>query len=192
MLDYSAYVERSGLHEVLDNVLRKYTADSWNPVTRAAACHFYTAIELPVSHRKTVVEDNPDIRSMLDTFRNGGNCVDKAVFLASLLSHVDNVETRFTEVERAPEGHVLLETCFPGFERSEIEEQLINFHRRNHDFGSYQFAWEKNRRNKSPWFIADPGLSRYIGDVKALKEKGLAETEDSGWGWNYPTQTHPV
>lgn len=191
MINFTAYVERSGLHEVLDNLLRKYTADSWNPVTRTAACHFYTMDELPVSRRKTRVE-NPDIRSMIDTFRNGGNCVDKSIFLASLLSHVENVETRFTEVEREPDGHVLLETRFPSFERPEVEEELLNFYRDNHDFGSYQFAWEEDRRNNQIWIITDPGLSRYIGDVKPLREEGFAKIEENSWGWNYPTQTHPV
>lgn len=191
MIDFTAYVEQSGLHEVLENVLRKYSADSWNPVTRTAACHFYTISELPVSRRKTWLEQNPDIRSMIDTFRNGGNCVDKSIFLASLLSHVDGVESRFTEIERRPDGHVLLETRFPRFDREEVEEELLSFYQQNHDFGSYQFAWEE-RYGKAVWVVTDPGLSRYIGDVDALREEGYAETEDGGWGWNYPIQTHLV
>jgi len=191
MIDFTEYVEQSGLHDVLENILRKYSTDSWNTVSKTAACHFYTTHELPISRRMTVVEEEPDIRSMIDTFRNGGNCLDKSIFLASLLSHVDGVESRFTEIERRPDGHILLETRFPGFDREEVEERLLSFYQWNHDFGSYQFAWEE-RYGKSVWVVTDPGLSRYIGDVEALREEGYAETEEGGWGWNYPTQTQPV
>jgi len=191
MFDFTKYVEHSGLNSILQNILRKYDAESWNTVSKAAACHFYTTHEIPIDHRMTVLEEDPDIRSLLDTFRNGGNCVDKSVFLASLLTHVDGVETRFSEIERRPDGHILLDTRFPCCDREEVEEELLNFYQQNHDFGTYQFAWEK-RYGKPVWVVTDPGLSRYIGDVEALSEEGYAETEEDDWGWSHPTQTQPV
>lgn len=191
MIDFNSYVERSGLYEVLKNILRKYKIDSWNPVTRTAACHYYTAVELPVSKRKTWV-DNPDVRSMIETFRNGGNCVDKSIFLASLLTHVDGIETRFTKVERKPDGHVLLQTRFPGYTKPQVEDHLLSFYKKNHDFGKYRFAWEENNRDQSDWIITDPGLSRYIGDFEALQEEGFTKMKKGGWKWNHPVNTMPV
>lgn len=191
MFDFTRYVERSGLSSILQNILRKYNAESWNTVSKTAACHFYSTHEIPIDHRMTVLEEDPDIRSLLDTFRNGGNCVDKSVFLASLLAHVDNVETRFTEIERRPDGHILLETRFPSLDQEQVEEQLLGFYEQNHDFGTYHFAWEE-RYGKPVWIVTDPGLSRYIGDVEALSEEGYAETEGNGWEWSHPTLTQTV
>jgi hypothetical protein len=136
--------------------------------------------------------DNPDVRSMIETFRNGGNCVDKSIFLASLLTHVDSVETRFTKVERKPDGHVLLQTHFPGYTQARVEDHILSFYEKNHDFGKYQFAWEENNRDQSNWIVTDPGLSRYIGDIEALQKEGFAKMKKGGWKWNHPVNTMPV
>lgn len=183
------YVETSGLDQILGKVWTNFDWHDWGTVSKTAAAHYFTALKVPVSERATKLERNPDIRDMLETAKKGGNCCDKSVFLASLLSHVNAVKTRFVKVQRKPKGHILLEVRFPRLSQEEVEQDLLKFYNRNHLIGVFNFAWEVDNHD---WMLADPGLSRYLGDLKVLREEGFIKMKNGSWDWDYPIETQPV
>lgn len=183
------YVEASGLDHILGRVWTNFDWNDWNTVSKTAAAHYFTTLKLPTSERVTKIEQDPDIRNMLETAKKGGNCCDKSVFLASLLSHVNAVEARFVKVQRKPNGHVLLEVRFPRLSQEEVEQDLLKFYNRNHLIDAFNLAWEVDDHE---WMLADPGLSRYLGDLKELREEGFIKIKKGSWDWDEPTVKQPV
>lgn len=189
---FEKYVETTGLEKTVERVCQQYTSDDWNPVTKAAACHYYTSHEIPSSDHSTyTMPPLYNVRNMKETLQKGGNCCDKSVFLASLLTHIDGVETQFVQLNRRNDsGHLLLEVSFKDYTPAQVKDKLIDFYIENSPINNVVFTTEK--RYGREWFLADSGIARHIGDPIYLRKDGFLEINKDGWEWTCKVKTGSV
>ena len=178
---YAKYVEDSGLGESVENVCRKYPCPKWNPCAVSAALHFYVANDLEDVERTVEESQNKlhGLRSPSEVVKRGGNCVDKSVFLASLLSQVSGVEVRFLKYMMPDSGHLLLQVCFPEHPHEYVKGSLIMFYEDVIGLGVDEFKFSMAQEESGEWLTCDPGLSLYIGDFEGLVEEGYMSDFDS-------------
>lgn len=187
-MTFKRYIEDTGLKKSVENICAHYTAESWDSVKVAAACHLYTASEIRATSRPSrVTKSRVEVQNLKDTLLRGGNCVDKSVFLGSLLTHVSGVEPRTVQLFRRPVGHVLVEARFPRHSDQEVKRSLTDFYLDNTRIRS--FSMIREIESGKSWFVADPGMSRYIGDPKHLDREGYINLYEDGWSWKVATRT---
>jgi len=110
-------------------------------------------------------------RSPVETVREGGKCVDLSVLLASILK-VEDVKCRMVII---PRKHQLVEVGFsdPG----RVGSDLNGFYMKDN-----QYFFEKD--NESYWFVADPSMSDFVGDISGLKKNSFVKVSGGDWNWS--------
>jgi len=102
-------------------------------------------------------------RSPIETLREGGNCADQTVLLASLLNEIEVYSYIQSLANDEDDHHANL---YIGFEREKkAEDELGNW------YGDITFCSHKSE--DMTWFISDPVYSEHVGDIKSLADDGF-------------------
>lgn len=115
-----------------------------------------------------------------------GDCEDQSVYLASLYAAAICIsDFRFTYVVSKDGGrHVLLEVApyVSGTGPDEFSSDIGSAYRKLYDRRVGEMAWEWDEGK--PWFVADPEIGSYVGDISALERNGHVVKNGSDWNWN--------
>ena len=108
-------------------------------------------------------------RGPVETWDQGGNCVDQSVLLASMLKAA-GFRCRLTTVTHGQKGHMYLEVFFDaGLE--ELKDS-INDYLSAQDRTLFQTVYGYTEVDNGVWMIADPTCSRFIGDAAGVYQEG--------------------
>jgi hypothetical protein len=167
------YVEYDGLEQSVEMICSKFDpAGRWDCVRVSAALHFYvnTGVE-----NKVFDGEVKDFKEILEV---GGDCREKSVFLASLLSTVSGVTTRFVEIQDPGEDYVFLQTCFPDKSPEQVTKGLKQFYKENLDEEDIPVVFEE--RDNAYWFFCDAFLGTHIGGISGLQNTPYMDVKDGG------------
>lgn len=182
---YERHLEQTKGKQFLEEVFgRQY--QRYSTPQLAAFLHLYTYNRISYESRH-YDSGSRRFRTLHDIHRNGGNCEEKTVFLASLLRPVSGINCRFVSVKRDGAYHLLLQLQFTRSRKTRVLRELAQFYEQSENFDgpSVSFHHEGGRR---PWLIADPEMSKYVGDISTLESKGYLTVDGNGWEWRYPRE----
>jgi len=167
------FVEYEGLDQSVESICSRFDpAGGWDSVRVAAALHFY------IRHSVDNREFNEEVKDFMEVLHVGGDCREKSVFLASLLSHVSGVESRFVEIQNSGEDYVFLQVSFPDKSPEEVTKALKLFYQVNLDEPDVPVIFEE--RGDRFWFFSDPFLGYYVGSISGLDNTPYMEVQDNG------------
>ncbi|WP_159903660.1 hypothetical protein [Salinirussus salinus] len=167
------YVRYEGLHRSVEGICSRFdAAGRWDCVRVSAALHFY------VRHSVENREFDGEVKDFKEILHVGGDCREKSVFLASLLSHVSGVQPRFVEIQNSGEDYVFLQASFPDKSPEEVTRALKQFYHSNLGEPDAPVVFEE--RDDVFWFFADAFLGTYLGAISGLQNTPYMEVEEDG------------
>lgn len=159
-----------------------------SPVEKAAAIHHHVNTE--IEYEKRDFDNNPrDLRLPLECWNTGaGNCQEKSLVTASLLSGVGHYTVHTVALSREGGGkHRILEIEFP-YHYNHVSNTLWDFYKRSDTTESFSdmIAFVRGDENTYTSVIADTG-SAYLGDLGHLKSMGYVvdPPDDDNAVWDY-------
>lgn len=149
-------------------------------VRKAALIHNYLYYYVDFEWR-----EDRDLRSVPELLKRGGNCEEQTVALSVLLEHLPSVDQRLLSISDGDVSHALLEVSFEADDPNDVADSL----RQLYD-DSYQINWAIEsiswETDGDHWFVTDPEMSVYIGDIRSHRDQGYAYMSgDTSWEWNY-------
>lgn len=172
-MELVSHVEYEGLDQSVESICSRFDpAGSWDCVRVVAALHFY------VRHSVDNREFNEEVKGFKEVLHVGGDCREKSVFLASLLSHVSGVESRFVEIQDPGEDYVFLQVSFPDKSPEEVTKALKKFYQVNLDETDVPVIFEE--REDRYWFFSDPFLGYYVGSISGLDNTPYMDVREDG------------
>ena len=181
----SECVVRTGLDETVEHIAGFYDSGNWNEVKLSAALFDFVSKKIDRDSYDSHVSDGyVDVKDFDQLIEQGGNCLDKSVFLASLLEHVQKVEVILICIDGDP-GHVLLEVGFQDYSRGEIVEQITEFCIMNKCESILGFSDPLTRSSENlSWFIIDPSADTILSGKDHLVENGYMIDTKKGYQWD--------
>lgn len=163
---------------------------------------FYNHCVLPAAYHLWVYEnfsyskgvDTADIQQIIE--QKEGNCVQKSIVLASLLDVF--YDYRLVSVESTDGArHRLLEFKYPDrdefkqYTAADYAENIFQFYLDNGLSNRLKNDLEMrldSEKSNALWYVADPEMSSYIGDISSLVKKGYAYRvdDDTKFEWENP------
>jgi len=177
MVDYTSKIEPEKFEFVGEEVKHRYRqAENYDPVIYAAVLH--RVLDHEVDYHKSG-RQIPSPSELLDIL--SGDCQDQAVLLNSLYTAV-GLEAGFLRVKRMDKSgaHILPLLKDPLRDPDEFARMLRRFYKVQFDEFNEEICYEK--RNGDYWFVADPGWSRYVGDISSLSGAYIVDN-GSSWKW---------
>ncbi|MUV56092.1 hypothetical protein [Halogeometricum sp. CBA1124] len=114
-----------------------------------------------------------------------GDCTDQSVYLGSLYAAAETVSrVRLVYVgNNDGDRHLLLEVAphVTDMTLNEFRENLRSAYRKlyDRDVGPMYFEFDEGK----PWFVTDPVMSNYVGDVDSLRRSGFVQGDQDSWWW---------
>lgn len=177
MVNYPSKTEARKFRFVKREVRDRYSnASRPQPVVHAAILHRILDKEVDY-HRSGSQIPRPS--KLLDIL--SGDCQDQAVLLNSMYEAA-GLETGFLSVKKedGSDSHVLPLLRNPLNDPDRFARQLRQFYQVHFNEFNEEICYEK--RNGSYWFVADPGWSRYVGDISSLSGK-YVDDYVTDWTW---------
>jgi hypothetical protein len=177
----------SDLQAMSRHILRYFPeARKYNCVEKAAALHLYVYEKVDFQSRD--FDNNPrDIRRPKECWKSSGNCQEQTILLASLLKSVPELETSTKALSHNQErsvGHRTLEVRIP-YTGKYVNQKLERFYdRTNHFDGKLsRVHWTLLEKSNEILMVADPTMSRYLGDLSSQRNKGYVVNRGGSWQW---------
>ena len=164
-------------------------------IKKVAALHLYVYEKVDYE-RRNFGNDPRDMRMPKECWRSSGNCQEQIVLLASLLKSVPELEMRTKALSHNREsdiGHRTFEVRFP-YAPEDVKEVLKNFYQKTPHFdgSAPKMSWNRVKNKNDTWIVADPTMSRCLGDLSSHRNKGyVTDTEDS-WKWHQVDSKHSL
>ena len=175
----------SDLNELASDITGRYGVNPYSPVEYAAAIHYEVNRKVDYEPR---FKSSPsrEMRSPLETWRvKAGNCQEKSLLTASLLSTIGGFRIRTVILESDDGGsHRILEIKIP-YHPEDVCETVWNFFKESCRTGSFKdtVGFEQHPEGEYTWLIADSG-TKYIGNLSHLERMGYVfEPKDGSWGY---------
>jgi hypothetical protein len=165
----------------VEGLLDQYSLPERSALARSIALHNFVYRRVDSRDR---TGDDP-LRRFGEVLDHGGNCEEKSILLASLLSRVEGVGVRFVTIERQSVGHALLEIHVPHGDRDRQADRMRTLYDRTPEIGvsPQRISWEGY--GGDDWLLADPEYSRYLGDLQPLIDDGYARLTQNGESWEW-------
>lgn len=188
-----ARIKNHGLNGILDILAEAGSIQRGKSIPMTVLAHYHVTREIEPDHSAEKIRGfELDQDKIIKLFAEGGNCIEKSYYLSALLHKIPGVEARILHINKIPAGHTLVETRFPGMNAEEVVDELTHFYKTKLAMKTDSYVYSTDDDGK-PWFIADPGLSRYIGDTESLVEKDWAvDDPENGFTWNHPVEIKSV
>jgi hypothetical protein len=187
----ASYYDRlqDGMQPIVKKILERhfpFEEQEWSPLAVAAALHFYIYHKIPYEKRHE--GGTRPFRPPHEAWKKGGNCQEKTVALASLYDSVKAIHTRMLSVvNEAGDAHLLVELG-ADLPRDEAEAELDRSYQQFDDIYTKPYyrhpSFYVTEDDSRIWFLADPEMSRYLGDASALSRQGFISGRRSQWSWN--------
>jgi len=172
-MELISHVEYEGLEQSVEGICSRFDpAGKWDCVCVSAALHFY--VRSAVENRMF----DGEVRDFKEILEVGGDCREKSVFLASLLSHVSGVSSRFVEIKDSGEDYVFLQTCFPDKSPEQVTTGLKQFYEENLGENDIPVVFEE--RDSVYWFFCDAFLGTHIGGISGLQNTPYMDVKEGG------------
>ncbi|WP_049996357.1 transglutaminase-like domain-containing protein [Halococcus sediminicola] len=184
----------SDLTELASKITSQYGVNPYSPVEHAAAIHYEVNKKVDYEPR---FKSSPsrEMRSPLETWRvKAGNCQEKSLLTASLLSTIGGFRIR-TVVLESDQGnkHRVLEIKIP-YHPQDVCETVWNFYKESSCTGSFKdtVGFEQHPEGEYTWLIADSG-TKYIGDLSHLERLGyVIEPSEGSWDFYELKEKHEL
>jgi hypothetical protein len=177
MVNYPSKTEPRKFRFVKEEISHRYSeASTPQPVIYAALLHRILDQEVDYHKSGSSIPRPSRLLNILS-----GDCQDQAVLLNSMYEAA-GLETGFLSVEKKSGSarHVLPLLKNPLSSPDTFARKLRQFYQVHFNDFNEEICYEK--RNGSYWFVADPGWSRYVGDISSLSGKYV---DDYGSDWNW-------
>lgn len=150
-----------------------------------ARCRVVAAIHDHVANEVDYTSERPGFtREPVETWLKGGNCVDQSLLTVSLLEAI-GLSARLVAVGSADgeRGHMLTQVHFDVADQQVVMDALNDYY--GAGLASVRaYACERLEDELGYWFVADPEMSSYVGDIQGLLDQGyIRQTDDGGWEW---------
>jgi hypothetical protein len=177
MVDYTQFVESLPQRDVekLKNKSFRQLPDNHFPYWLEAAESLFLINDW--DYQRTSSKPRPDPLAG----EGAGDCQDQTMALAVMIANVTDLPFRFVRVESSTGAHVLLEVAFPR-NPDRVAEVIRDFHELFENYRPSRISWEI--ADGHHWFIADPVMGDYIGDISGLKHSGfINDKRGDDWEW---------